>query len=109
MIVRESISFERGLDPKEAMKIGNLDLHKLKSFYRFVEKNDHFQMGDFKYPNFEFFSPTGLKIIISKNPENNEDFIYHSYNKNDQALGIDHFTNLEEFKKVLNSRFPIYY
>ena len=113
--IYEALNFERGHDPRDSMDIGNKNMRKLKEFYNFVKETGKFQMGELKYPDFEFIltpvssTPTfKIKIIISKNPDDGDDFIYHSYSGSDgSALSINHFQNLKELKSILKSRLRI--
>jgi len=55
-LVKEHINFERGQDPLDTMKLGNVEERKLKSYYDVIAASKMFVMEKFKFPAFYFTS-----------------------------------------------------
>jgi hypothetical protein len=113
--INEVLNFERGINPKDSMDIGNKSARKLQEFYDFIKEKNIFRIGEItKQPSFTFFytpiaSTPGfyVKSIISKDPNEEDKFTYHSYNEDDRFLGSRDFKNLAELKSILKSRLGI--
>jgi len=117
-------NFERGLDPKHAMRIGEHNIeYKLKKYYNYVASTNLFKMSFFSFPGFSFesYKKIGLdgsfcnndnhrgekgQFTIEYNESENEFFIVFDNNGWANTVkslrDIKNFLGLEQMNETIN-------